>query len=200
MAAALAASTDPSSSRNQRYAPPESQPRVLEEPAAGHGVGWSRVMPSGSSAGPGTTAHTGSAVPITSQTTPGSTTPAPSVAAMSSPQPSTTCVDGSRPAASSAREPLVPALRAPGGRRQVAPGRCRRRRMLGDHSPVATSRSIEDEAFEGSTASSLTRARATKEPAGGTSGRVRALRGDAPNARRSSRPRGPDRDCSRSLP
>ena len=55
-------------------------------------AGCSSVTPVGVERGPGATAQTGSAVPITSHTAPGSTTPAPSVAAISSPQPSTTSV------------------------------------------------------------------------------------------------------------
>ena len=123
------------------------------------------MTPSGSRTGPGTTAHTGSAVPITSQTTPGSNTPAPSVAAMSSPHPRTTWVDGSSPAASLSQGATGPST-ACAGRMSASRSASTRKasHASGDQSPVPTSTSIDDEAFEGSTATSPEACQATKEP------------------------------------
>src|ERR671939_527228 len=61
----------------------------------------------GSSRGSADAAQTGSAVPTTSHTSPGENTPAPSVAAISSPQPTATTVVGSSPVASAKDAAIV---------------------------------------------------------------------------------------------
>ena len=113
--------------------------------------------PRRSSAGRASTAQTGSAVPITSHTSPGSTTPAPRVAAISSPQPSTTWCRRSSPVASRSHGATRP---------EHGVGRAHRRERVAGSTPNASHASSDqlagrarraasvDDALDGSTASS----------------------------------------------
>src|SRR6266511_632397 len=118
----------------------------------------------GSSRGTSEAAHTGSAVPTTSHTSPGEYTPAPSVAAISSPQPTATTVSGDNPVASANEEVTVPAASVPA----ASSGSCAgdsptASRTCSDHTLVLGSRSARDEAFEYSTASTPVTSRSTNE-------------------------------------
>ncbi len=102
---------------------------------------------------------------MTSQTAPGSTTPAPSVAAISSPQPSTTRVDASRPAASRSHGATGPSTASAGRTGASEAGSIpNAAHASSDQSPVSTSSSIDDEALDGSTASSPAARQATNDP------------------------------------
>src|SRR6476620_3685616 len=103
-------------SRHHRRLPPETNPGFSSSQTSGSACGWHSTSMVGSSRGSALAAHTGSAVPTTSQTSPGENTPAPSVAAISSPQPTTTTVDGSSPLASANDVVSVPTGRVPGPR------------------------------------------------------------------------------------
>jgi hypothetical protein len=119
----------------------------------------------GSCAGSATTAQTGSAVPITSHTTPGSTTPAPSVAAISSPAPSTTRVAPSRPVASRSQSSIGPSTAwaaRTGARRSGSTPKAAH--ASSDHSRARGSSTPVEDAFEGSTASVPDARQATHEP------------------------------------
>ncbi len=95
-------------SRHHRRLPPETKPGFSSSHASGSACGWHSTSIVGSSRGSADAAHTGSAVPTTSQTSPGEKTPAPSVAAISSPHPTATCVVGARPVASANAAVIVP--------------------------------------------------------------------------------------------
>src|SRR5690242_18789801 len=92
---------------------------------------------------------------MTSQTAPGSTTPAPSVAAISSPQPSTTSVCGSSPAASRSQGATGPSTvsagRTGGSRSRSIP---KAAQASADQSADSIPSRIDDEALDGSTAAS----------------------------------------------
>ncbi len=103
---------------------------------------------------------------MTSHTTPGSTTPAPSVAAISSPAPSTTSVAPSSPVASRSQARIGPSTAwARAHRAEPREVDAERRRT-----PLATTRGRAgraapvDDAFDGSTASSPDACHATHEP------------------------------------
>src|SRR5262245_58902000 len=93
------APSDPSSSRNHRYAPSDSQPGFSSSHVSGSACGCSSTTLDALNAGALTIVHTGSAVPITSHTTLGLTTPAPSVAAILSPHSRMTTAAAGRPVA-----------------------------------------------------------------------------------------------------
>src|SRR6185436_11366602 len=78
-----------------RRLPPETNPGFSSSQTSGSAWGWHSTSIVGSSRGSALAAQTGSAVPTTSQTSPGAYTPAPSVAAISSPHPIATTVEGS---------------------------------------------------------------------------------------------------------
>src|SRR6266850_4796191 len=103
----------------------------------------------GSSRGPADTAQTGSAVPTTSHTSPGAKTPAPSVAAISSPHPTTTTVSGDRPVAAANDAVMWPTAWVPaassGSIEDLMPAASR---IGWDHDRVRGSRSANDDALE----------------------------------------------------
>ena len=85
---------------------------------------------------------------------PGSESPAPRVAAISSPQPHTTVVDGGRPVSAANAAVISPTgSSAPttGGSRAGSMPKAASRRS--SHAPVSGSSAIVDDAFERSTAS-----------------------------------------------
>ena len=111
------------------------------------------------------TAQIGSAVPITSQTAPGSTTPAPSVAAISSPQPQTTSTSAGSPVASRSHGAIVfstPCGGTIGASRDVSMPNASQ--MPSCHWRVRTSTSIEWTAFDASTPYVPDAASATNDP------------------------------------
>ena len=107
----------------------------------------------GSSRGSALAAQTGSAVPTTSQTSPGSKTPAPSVAAISSPHPIATTVSGASPLASAKPVVTVPtAFVASPSSGSIAGSIPVASNTSGDQVFVRGSSSAIEDAFDGSTA------------------------------------------------
>src|SRR4051794_14781059 len=126
------------------------------------------------------TAQIGSAVPITSQTAPGSTTPAPSVAAISSPQPQTTSASAGSRVASLSHGAIVPSTPCGGTTGASAAGSIPNAAQTpGSQSRRRTSTSIEDEAFEASTPYAPDACSATNEPGS----RNRAVRRNSSGSR-----------------
>src|SRR5512132_431484 len=136
-------------SRHHRRLPPETNPGFSSSQTSGSAWGWHSTSIVGSSRGSALAAHTGSAVPTTSQTSPGANTPAPRVAAISSPHPTATTVEGSSPVAS-ANAGVIPATAAvpstTGGNRSGSTSTASRTSL--DHSRVRGSSKARDEAFE----------------------------------------------------
>src|SRR5207249_3149099 len=89
-------------------------PGFSRSQASGSAWGWHSTSIVGSSRGSADAAHTGSAVPTTSQTSPGSYTPAPRVAAISSPHPTAATVSPDRPVRSANHGETVPAAAVAG--------------------------------------------------------------------------------------
>src|SRR5438132_10117713 len=90
-------SLEQSWSLHQRRLPPETKPGFSSSQLSGSPCGWHSTSIVLSWRGADETAHTGSAVPTTSHTSPGAYTPAPRVAAISSPHPTTTHVSTASP-------------------------------------------------------------------------------------------------------
>src|SRR5438132_7725336 len=119
----------------------------------------------GSSRGSAEAAHTGSAVPTTSHTSPGAKTPAPRVAAISSPHPTVTVVPGGMPVASANQgetDPTGSVAAASGG--SSPPSSPTASRASADQVRVLGSSSAREDAFEWSTASSPATRHSTYEP------------------------------------
>src|SRR5207253_10251085 len=136
-------------SRHQRRFPPDTNPGFSSSQQSGSPCGWHSTSIVGSTRGMSETAQTGSAVPTTSHTSPGANTPAPRVAAISSPQPTTTVVLGDKPVASANELVTVPTAWVPGASSGSIRGSIpAAERTAWDHLRLRGSRSAKEEAFE----------------------------------------------------
>jgi hypothetical protein len=121
----------------------------------------------GSSPGSAAAAQTGSAVPATSHTSPGANTPAPRVAAISSPQPTTTTVSGDRPVRSAKAGVTGPTAWVPGASWGSMAWSMPTASTTGsDQVRVRGSSRARDEALDQSTASTPAASRSTYDPGG----------------------------------
>jgi hypothetical protein len=172
--------------------------RVLEQPPAGRRVRVQLGDAVGVERRPGTTAQTGSAVPITSHTTPGSTTRRPAWRPSRRRTPAPPGWTRPDPPPRAARRDRPSAVCAGCTAARDAGSIPKASQASADQPPPATSSSIEDEALDGSTASSPDACQATSEP-GSRNQRAAACwssRCSASHAILAATC--PDRDCSRS--
>jgi hypothetical protein len=131
--------------------PPLTNPGFSISQDPGTACPWVSTTPRGSRTGSFATVVTGSAVPVTSTTTPGSIAPAPTDAACSSPVPTTTAHSVLSPSSAATSRRSVPTTSVEGRTGgSIAGSRPAASHSSESKSPLATSYTIVDDALAAS--------------------------------------------------